>query len=213
MNDAYEKYDFATTVRTINSHVIELSSWYFDLIKDTLYCELPNNKTRRTIQTVLYTILRTYLIYLAPIMPHTCEEVYTHFNIKNKQTSIALESWFYDDQFIKAGNLDKWAHFYNIKNSVYAELEKIRINKIINKNNQALVEIKFKNQFNFSEQELAKYLNVAKVKITKSDDELIVVKVSNANLIKCERCWNYYEKDQMHDDQVCTRCHEVLKAQ
>jgi isoleucyl-tRNA synthetase len=145
-------------------------------------------------------------------MPHTCEEVYSHFNIDNKQISIALESWSNDIKLTKTINLDKWVNFYSIKNSVYAELEKIRISKIINKNNQALVEIKFKNQFNFTERELAKYLNVAKVKIIKTNDELITVQVSNANLIKCERCWNYYEKDQMHDEQVCTRCYKVLET-
>jgi hypothetical protein len=75
-----------------------------------------------------------------------------------------------------------------IKDVVYFELEKIRTSKIISKNNQALVEIKFNNKFNFTEQELAKYLNVAKVKIIKTDDERISVSTTNANLVKCERC-------------------------
>jgi isoleucyl-tRNA synthetase len=77
-------------VRIINTHVIELSGWYFDLIKDTLYCESPNDAKRRTIQTVLYQILKAYLILLTPIMPHTCEEVYTNFNIENKLASVNL---------------------------------------------------------------------------------------------------------------------------
>ena len=54
---AYDKYDFAAVLRIINLETIKLSSWYFDIIKDSLYCDEPNNKNRRAIQTVLYTIL------------------------------------------------------------------------------------------------------------------------------------------------------------
>jgi isoleucyl-tRNA synthetase len=88
--------------------VIELSSWYFDLIKDTLYCDLPNNSNRRKIQTVLYTLLKTYLIFLTPIIPHTCEEVYSHFNVENKRESIMLEDWIKELPFKNiATNIDK----------------------------------------------------------------------------------------------------------
>jgi isoleucyl-tRNA synthetase len=124
---------------------------------------------------------------------------------------VILESWIHDSKINGSINIEKWAYFYKIKDVVYAELEKIRTNKIINKNNQALVEIRFDNKFNFDEQELAKYLNVAKVKIIKTNDEQIDVSTSNANLVRCERCWNYYEKDEMHDEQICKRCDNVLR--
>jgi isoleucyl-tRNA synthetase len=107
-------------------------------------------------------------------------------------------------------NHAKWTNFYNLKNIVYSELEKIRTNKVINKNNQAVVNIQFKNEFKFTEAELAKYLNVAKVHITNTNDETMSVTVDNANLIRCERCWNYFDKDEMHDEQICHRCDTVI---
>jgi hypothetical protein len=67
-------------------------------------------------------------------------------------------------------------------------LEKLKAEKKINKNTQALVAITFNNKHNFSDQDLAKYLNVAKVIINNSDNEEILVKAENANLVRCERC-------------------------
>jgi isoleucyl-tRNA synthetase len=61
------------------------------LIKDTLYCEAKNDPKRRRIQTVLFTILKTYLILLTPIIPHTCEEVYKFIDMPNKKESVNLE--------------------------------------------------------------------------------------------------------------------------
>jgi isoleucyl-tRNA synthetase len=92
INNAYEKYQFNTIVKAINAHVVELSGWYFDLIKDTLYCEKRDDPRRRCIQTVLYTILKSYLIFLTPIIPHTCEEVYKYLNLSSKQISVHLEN-------------------------------------------------------------------------------------------------------------------------
>jgi hypothetical protein len=66
-------------------------------------------------------------------------------------------------------------------------LEEIRNKKIINKNNEAIVKIKFNNQYQFKEHELKQYLNVAKV-IIENDKSPLEIEVNNANLIKCERC-------------------------
>jgi isoleucyl-tRNA synthetase len=93
IHQAYQEYDFMTIIKIINNHVIDLSSWYFDLIKDTIYCETKNHPVRRVIQTVLYHILLTYLKLLAPIIPHTAEEVYSFMSLPNKKTSIVLEHY------------------------------------------------------------------------------------------------------------------------
>jgi len=66
-------------------------------------------------------------------------------------------------------------------------LEELRNSKIITKNNEALVELTFDNQYNFEPVQLAKYLNVAKV-IINNQKNLMQVNVTNAQLRKCERC-------------------------
>jgi isoleucyl-tRNA synthetase len=51
---------------------------------------------------------------------------------------------------------------------------------------------------------------VAKVHIINVNDDTMSIAVDNANLIRCERCWNYFDKDEMHDEQICHRCHTVI---
>jgi isoleucyl-tRNA synthetase len=75
---AYENFNFNVVLETINNHIVELSGWYFDIIKDALYCDKKDSENRRVIQTVLFHILKTYLFALAPIVPHTVEEAYTN---------------------------------------------------------------------------------------------------------------------------------------
>lgn len=209
--NGYEKYNFALIIKVINNHVIKLSSWYFDVIKDILYCEKKNDVRRRAIQSVLYHILHSYLILLTPILPHTCEEVYKFFNKLNKCESIHLENWINKlNVNVKHIDVEKWKSFDELKDLIYSKLEEIRNSKVINKNTEAIVKITFDNKFNFNEQELKQYLNVAKVIIESKDSKEIKVNVDNAKLIKCERCWNHYEKQQMHDEHICRRCDGVL---
>ncbi|MBP5783693.1 class I tRNA ligase family protein [bacterium] len=61
-----------STINLVNN----LSNWYFDIIKDPLYCDKKDSIRRRQIQTTLYLLLKNYMIALAPFLPHTCEELY-----------------------------------------------------------------------------------------------------------------------------------------
>jgi isoleucyl-tRNA synthetase len=70
--------------------------------------------------------------------------------------------------------------------------------------------LSFNNSYAFKEEQLAKYLNVAKVTFIKTDVKDISCEVSDAHLIRCERCWNYYDKSQMADEHICKRCHKII---
>ena len=213
--DAYEKYDFAAVLRIINLEAIKLSGWYFDIIKDSLYCDEPNNKNRRSIQTVLFVILNFCMSALAPIIPHTCEEAYQHANFKNKKESIFLTD-FVKEINIKIPEINKewWKEFFMIKDAVFVQLEKIRKENIINKNTQAKVVIKLKDNHNkFTAQQLQKFLNVAQCEIIVDKNvKSIQVECSNANFVRCERCWNYYPVDQINEEHICSRCKKVLES-
>lgn len=213
--DAYEKYDFVAVLRIINLEAIKLSGWYFDIIKDSLYCDEPNNKNRRSIQTVLFVILNFCMSALAPIIPHTCEEAYQHANFKNKKESIFLTD-FVKEINIKIPEINKewWKEFFMIKDAVFVQLEKIRKENIINKNTQAKVVIKLKDNHNkFTVQQLQKFLNVAQCEIIVDNNvKNIQAECSNANLVRCERCWNYYPADQINEEHICSRCKKVLES-
>lgn len=211
---AYEIYDYASIIKIINLHAINLSSWYFDVIKDCLYCDQKDNKHRLAIQTVLYTILKTYLIVLAPIIPHTCEEAYQASNFPNKKRSILLEDFITKiDLKIKQPNVKYFESFFKLKNEVFLVLESLRAKNEINKNTQAAVKIELNNIYNFDEKTLKNYLNVAKVNIInniKLDDNKLIINASNANMVRCDRCWNYFNANEINSQHICKRCEEIL---
>lgn len=65
--------------------VVELSAWYFELIKDSLYCNDENDPTRKAIQATLNYIFINSLFRIAPILVHTAEEAYSHYQATNKE--------------------------------------------------------------------------------------------------------------------------------
>ena len=69
----YEVYDFKNIIKTINKMTLELSTWYFAFIKDSLYCDVENNSASRAIQTVLFQVLKSFLTILSPIIPHATD--------------------------------------------------------------------------------------------------------------------------------------------
>ena len=212
--DAYENYNFSVVIKTINLEAIKLSGWYFDIIKDSLYCDEPNNKHRRAIQTVLYTVLNFYMLALAPIIPHTSEEVYKHFNITNKKDSVFLNEFIKDIVFsFPKVDTAWWKQFFIIKNKVFSALEQIRKENLITKNTQAAITIKMNdNPNNITDEILKKYLNVAKceILIDKNIKDIEVI-CSNANYVRCERCWNYYPANLINNEHICNRCILVMK--
>ncbi len=139
---------------------------------------------------MLYTILRTYLISLAPIIPHTCEEAYQC--LKNKKESIFFEKFTDEINFNDLNVNENYFHnFFKIKDKVYSKLETLKLNGTISKNTMAKVKIKFNNKFNFNENNLKKYLNVACVLIendSSMEENEFIIECSNSNYKRCERC-------------------------
>ena len=74
---AYDNYEFHVVSHAINDFcVVELSSFYLDIIKDRLYCEEANGLERRSAQTALWLILDTMTRLFAPILAFTCDEIW-----------------------------------------------------------------------------------------------------------------------------------------
>lgn len=208
IDKAYKQYDFINVIKNIYNFTNELSSWYFDYIKDPLYCYAKSNELRREIQTTLFIILKNLLIASAPIIPHTAEEVYNHFNVNNKKESIHLEDWIYLDEFVEISNnvINEFSYFFELKNIINIELELSRQNKQIKKNNEAFIKLNSKYKNKFSLINLKDFLMVADVDFTDLDKDC---EVYNANYPKCFRCWAHKSHNEMKDE-LCLQCKEVI---
>lgn len=79
VRDAYDRYEFHRAVRRMHEFcAVQASSVYMSAVKDRLYCEAPDSPRRRATQGVLREVVVTLAKLLAPILPHTAEEVWDH---------------------------------------------------------------------------------------------------------------------------------------
>ncbi|WP_033159699.1 isoleucine--tRNA ligase [Mycoplasmoides alvi] len=212
IDSLFKLYKFQHALRIINKQIIDLSSWYFDLIKDSLYCDALNSENRKAIQSILNYIFNHYLMRLSIILPHTCEEAYFHYNLPNKKSSIFLT------ELPKFNNLDSdnldlnkiYDDFMKIKDLVYVEIENLRRDKVINKSNEVSVILpkKMINENVLWFPFLKQWLNVAEVHVKNDIDKIILEKT---NLLRCERCWTHYKSEYFATSDLCKRCFEVIK--
>lgn len=207
--NAYESYNFQEVYKLVNNYVsFTLSNFYLDFTKDILYIEKKDSKVRRSVQTVLFDVLNALVKLLNPILPYTSEEVY--MLLPHDKESIQLELLpevveYSDSQLVN----EMFEKFFKIKDDVYRALEDARSEKLIGKSLEAEVSITLddKDFIDYFKDTLKQLLIVSKLNLNEGEYN-ITVKPFNG--VKCERCWNLFDEDEMVSD-VCKRCHEVIK--
>ena len=189
----------------LNFCALDLSSFYFDIRKDTLYCDSLKSKKRKSCIIVLNIILECLLKWFAPIFVFTTDEIYNL--IKNNDESIHETTFVNLPKNWENGSLDiKWKSLFNIKQEANIAIEQKRANKEIGSSLEAELEI-ITNEKNFKLMEgldLAEYFITSKAKKSKNKDKneetKIIVKKTEGN--KCPRCWKILSGK-------CTRCENV----
>ncbi len=215
--DSYDNYDFDEIYKLINNYVSSLSNFYLDFTKDILYIESADSHKRRSVQTVLYEILYSLIRLMAPILPYTSEEVYKLLP-GTKEESVHLER-FPEIQTYKNKDelVEMWNMFFCIKDDVYKALEEARNEKIIGKSLEAKVFLNLleedKETLKLLLPNLKQLFIVSDVVITAEElkqYDYCGVSIQKFNGERCERCWNYFNEVDLTDN-VCPRCHEILK--
>lgn len=223
--DAYRQYQFNTVLTSIvNFLTIHLSGFYLDVAKDILYCDAKDSLRRRQVQTVIYHIVESLVLLLAPIIPHTAEEIYDHF-VGKKKESVHLEKYKKAD-VLQTLDCEKYLKDYEqllmIRSDVLKALEEKRSLKEIGSSLDAAVTISSNNpemlQFikTIDEKTWQQILIVSKVNIAENTQNLdqyttISVRVAVYDGVKCERCWNKVDRSEIHEGNLCDRCYHVLK--
>ncbi|MBQ8411740.1 MAG: class I tRNA ligase family protein, partial [Ruminiclostridium sp.] len=216
---AYEDMDYYHAYHAINSFcVVDMSNFYLDILKDRLYCEKEDGKSRRAAQTAMYTILSGLTRLIAPILSFTADEIWQElpkkegddkrhvvFNSMPEPTGISVDT-------------AKWDKIHAIRDDVLVALEKKRNEKVIGKSLEAKVVLYTKDDLSDILPELDKAFIVSQVEIGEGEGEFsgnvegLSVTVLKAEGEKCARCWTYSDtvgKNEKHTD-LCARCACVI---
>ncbi len=219
MKQATEAYDFNTYVRTLVDFCNEdLSAFYFDIRKDSLYCDAADDPKRRAYRTVLDTLFHALIRYAAPVMVFTAEEVWgTRYP---DDGSVHLLEWptlvggrisadadaFDNPATLEAGLRAEWDAVRRVRDAVLAEIEPLRRDKIIRSSLEAVVEVPRSFALSRSKEDLAELFIVSSVTF---GDEL---RVSKATDNKCGRCWRLLP-EVPEDGALCGRCASVVEGE
>ncbi|MDU9271201.1 isoleucine--tRNA ligase [Staphylococcus pseudintermedius] len=220
--DHYESFDYLNIYQEVQNFInVELSNFYLDYGKDILYIEEKNAHKRRSMQTVLFEILVNMTKLLAPIMPHTAEEVWSHIEQVDEE-SVHLTNMPAKEEVDQA-LLDKWNTFMALRDDVNRALEAARNEKVIGKSLEAKVKIGNSPSFDTlafleSFNDLHQLFIVSQVELvedTKGEAyQHGTIEIAKADGEKCARCWNYSESlgSVGELDDLCPRCQEVVKT-
>ena len=183
---------------------MDLSSFYFDIRKDILYCDDLNSTKRKNCIVVLNIILECLLKWFAPIFVFTTEEIFSLIN-KNENS---IHEMSYPEIPKDWGNKilnKKWKELYQIKQEVNIAIEEKRSNKEIGSSLEANITIYADDKmFNLLEDlNLEEYFITSKAKKIKNTNQILRIDVTKASGVKCPRCWKILENK-------CLRCEEAM---
>jgi isoleucyl-tRNA synthetase len=180
---------------------VDLSSLYFDVLKDRLYTAATGSPARRSAQTALYRLTHALVRLLAPVLTFTCEEVWQLLpKLPGDPESVHL-ALFPAPGELAAGlseaqraKLANWTQLMSVRDTVLKALETARQEKFINSALEARVRLSVNGEMS---KLLADYLPdlpmlfiVSQVDLDDGGPDL-AVKVERADGVKCERCWKY----------------------
>src|SRR5262249_7258211 len=133
----YANYEFHRVYHALHDYcVVDLSAFYFDVLKDRLYTKAPNNKARRSAQTAVYRITSALLRLATPILVFTSEEIWRYLPKASGAPATVHATVFPDDAEL-AGALDNktqeaWQRLASFRGEVLQDLERARNQKVIN---------------------------------------------------------------------------------
>ena len=221
----YSEYDFQGVFQSVFTFAtVELSSFYFDIRKDVLYCD-GDTLERRSSRTVLDHLFLRLTSWLAPVLVFTMEEVWLE-RYPGEDSSIHLtdmpstpKTWINEELAAK------WAIIRQARRAVTAALEVQRTNKVIGSSLEASPVVYLEDQQTF---DILNSIPFADICITSSielsldkapksafsSEEAKGIKIDFlvASGEKCQRCWKILPEVNVANS-ICGRCDEALKGQ
>jgi isoleucyl-tRNA synthetase len=235
VRSGYDEFEFHRIYHRLNHFcIVDLSAFYFDVLKDRLYISAPKSRGRRSAQTAIWRIGEALVRLLAPIMSFTAEEVWDYLpKIPGRSESVHLalfpsvaeilvdvERAGTESGSISPSSGEDWTTLRSVRDEVLKALEEARNNKLIGTGLEAQVAITASDPVYSVLARHADQLRylfiVSAVTLTPGSGNgtgSMHVEIKKAEGLKCERCWNYsihVGEDKAHPT-VCERCRAVLR--
>jgi isoleucyl-tRNA synthetase len=227
VREAYENFDFARVVATLNAFMnADLSAFYFDIRKDALYCDAPSSVRRRGALEAIEHIFRAVTVWLAPVLVFTTEEVWlardaAHRSIHLEQFPAIPSAWR-DDQLATT-----WETIRLLRLAVTGAIEIARAEKQIGSSLEAAPRVYLSNPEHLRALEGIDFAEVCitsdvviefgtpmpenAFRLAEAPDVGVVVE--RARGIKCARSWRYFDPATASPDfpDVTPRDAEALR--
>ena len=223
---SYGEYEFHMVTHAINDFcVVDLSSFYLDIIKDRLYCEEKDGLRRRSAQTALYLIVDAMAKLFAPVLAFTCDEIWQSMPHRKEddRRNILLNQMPTDcaGYVLPEETMARWDTVIKLRQDVNGVLEKARADKRIGKALEAHVTLETADE---AVKAACAGLNLAEIFIVSDcawaapeagaevacgeNFPSLTVGVTEAKGEKCPRCWMH--SLNANAEGLCPRCAAVI---
>ena len=222
--DNMDSFNFINAISEILKFVSDdLSSFYFEITKDILYCENKTSLRRRQVQTVLNEVLFTLMRLLNPILPFTMDEVNANYPLRSKN-NVQYYRYPTKSNIYSKDLLDEYSLIKTLRNDVLKALEEKRALGEIKSSLLASVDLEIKDEKikaiidTYPHVEVERLFIVSKV-VLKDNVEGFKGEVSNSLVskhtgVRCDRCWNYKDEDEIITEgevHLCPRCKKAME--
>ena len=223
---AYMGYEYHVVTHAINDFcVVELSSFYLDILKDRLYCEEKDGLRRRSAQSALFLILDALAKLFAPVLAFTCDEIWQSMPHRDSDDSrnVLLNQMpeNFEAYALDTAAMERWNVIMKLRQDVNGILEKARADKRIGKALEAHVTLSTEDA---ALKAACEGVNLAEVCIVSTctweeaeegaevgtgvNYPALTIGVSEAKGTKCPRCWMHSQ--QANAEGLCPRCAAVI---
>ena len=140
----YEAFEFHRVYQAVNEFaIVDLSSFYLDVLKDRMYTFAPTSLARRSAQTVLWQITETLVRLVAPILSFTADEVWEYLPaVEGREASVHLAHFPKPEEIFSEDPtklLEEWKQIFAVRDEALRVLEEARQAKRIGKGLEAEV--------------------------------------------------------------------------
>ena len=226
----YDTFTFHKAYQRLKDFcIVDLSSIYFDVLKDRLYTSAPRSVARRSAQTALWRLGDALVRLMAPTMSFTADEVWEFLpTFQGRAPSVHLVLFPEPRDltgdlpagFDSAELVSEWSSLLGVRDEALKVLEIARTDKQIGGSLEAQLRLSapepLYSVLNRHRDQLRYLFIVSDVVLEKSTatngDTGLLITVSKAQGLKCERCWNYstHVGEDKSYPTVCERCSAVL---